>query len=200
MAKLGKLFNKNFETKKVKIIHNTDCLEQGELDEIVDDIYNYFLEFRDALLNNQVDFNSLQEYDLAILRACRINLGLQLASGYTCSIEKLSSSLVCYRIDQIDLKNKKVSYSQGKLQYKDWKSFEHISVEAHDIDIEAAVYNMVMESRLSLVLSESKLLKEVKFLSKEIQSAVLTNKSISNISDEVVSNIDCTTSIEASLV
>lgn len=180
------LFKKKTETKKVKFVQYDD-FDQCEVDEIKDDIYERFLRFRSLLLNNQVDFTKLQEYDLAFLRACNLNLGLQLASGYTCSIERLSSSMICYRINQIEVNNKKISYNLGKLENKEWSSFRRISVEERDIKVYDAVLNMARESRLPLVCKEPKFLKEVKELTTEILNELNSSTSTSEAFDETES-------------
>lgn len=194
----GKIFkNKQntLSTKKVKLVESKLELTQEEVDCILAEIKSYFLDFRNILLKDKVDFTSLQEDELAILRACRINLGISLPSGYTCKIEKLSSTHVFYRIVRIDFKETTINYVPGKLVSTKWTDFEEIFIEDCDIDISKAVLNLATESVLYLNCSDYQFSNEVAKLTNEIINEITSEHSVDfntlNIDDDTASvNLD----------
>lgn len=195
---LGKIFkNKQntLSTKKVKLVESKLELTQEEIDCILAEIKSYFLDFRNILLKDKVDFTKLQEEDLAILRGCRINLGISLPSGYTCKIEKLSSTHVFYRIVRIDFKETTINYVPGKLVSTKWTDFEEIFIEDCDIDISKAVLNLATESVLYLNCSDYQFSNEVAKLTNEIINEITSEHSVDfntlNIDDDTASvNLD----------
>lgn len=194
----GKIFkNKQntLSTKKVKLVESKLELTQEEIDCILAEIKSYFLDFRNILLKDKVDFTKLQEEDLAILRGCRINLGISLPSGYTCKIEKLSSTHVFYRIVRIDFKETTINYVPGKLVSTKWTDFEEIFIEDCDIDISKAVLNLATESVLYLNCSDYQFSNEVAKLTNEIINEITSEHSVDfntlNIDDDTASvNLD----------
>ena len=195
---LGRIFkNKQntLSTKKVKLVESKLELTQEEIDCILAEIKSYFLDFRNILLKDKVDFTKLQEEDLAILRGCRINLGISLPSGYTCKIEKLSSTHVFYRIVRIDFKETTINYVPGKLVSTKWTDFEEIFIEDCDIDISKAVLNLATESVLYLNCSDYQFSNEVAKLTNEIINEITSEHSVDfntlNIDDDTASvNLD----------
>lgn len=195
---LGRIFkNKQntLSTKKVKLVESKLELTQEEVDCILAEIKSYFLDFRNILLKDKVDFTKLQEEDLAILRGCRINLGISLPSGYTCKIEKLSSTHVFYRIVRIDFKETTINYVPGKLVSTKWTDFEEIFIEDCDIDISKAVLNLATESVLYLNCSDYQFSNEVAKLTNEIINEITSEHSVDfntlNIDDDTASvNLD----------
>lgn len=162
-------------TKKVKLVESKLELTQEEIDCILEDIKSYFLDFRNILLDGEVDFTRLREADLAILRACRINLGLTLPSGYTCNIERLNSTHAFFRLIKLDFSDTTISYEPGKIISKKWSEFESITVKDYDIDINKAIHNLASESELYLSCSDYQFSNEV---------AKLTNLVIDEIASE----------------
>lgn len=195
---LGRIFkNKQntLSTKKVKLVESKLELTQEEIDCILAEIKSYFLDFRNILLKDKVNFTKLQEEDLAILRGCRINLGISLPSGYTCKIEKLSSTHVFYRIVRIDFKETTINYVPGKLVSTKWTDFEEIFIEDCDIDISKAVLNLATESVLYLNCSDYQFSNEVAKLTNEIINEITSEHSVDfntlNIDDDTASvNLD----------
>lgn len=181
MAFLEKIFKgkqNTLSTKKVKFVESRLELSNEEMECILADIKSYFLDFREILLKDEVDFSRLKEEDLAILRACRINLGISLPSGYTCMIEKLSSSHVFYRIVRIDFSENEINYSPGKLVSNKWTDFEQVFVEKNDIDISKAVINLASESVLYLNCSDYQFSNEVAKLTDEIINEISSECSV----------------------
>lgn len=178
------MINLKSQIKKARLVEPNDELSPEELEDELSALKNYFLAFRSILLEGKVNFQNLRERDLAILRACKLNLGIPLPAGYTFSVKRLTSQEISYRIVELEiLNNSKVSLVEQKLitsKYEDLK----ISVAQDDINVQEALVNLINSSALSVILPEKEIKKISVDLTKQVEEDISSSFSFANQFEE----------------
>lgn len=131
-----------------------------------EEIFQLFDNFLTDYKNDNIDFQNLNNYQIAILNATPLGFRLLLEEGQCFKVKKVTKEkiyIMYYYDDNTKTKKElsKITLMKDFVHAHSWNEFSDINLAIEDIDVDKAVFNLSKDTGISIFVKDEESIKKL---------------------------------------